>query len=140
MPYLIDTNVVSELRKVSRCDQNVAAWQTGVAPDECFVSTITLMEIRLGIFTARRTNADFARILEQWYEALVKPGFAGRILPVDVEVSERCGLLLSERTRSIADGLIAATAYVHGMTLVTRNVADFGDTGISLLNPWETQS
>jgi predicted nucleic acid-binding protein len=137
MALLIDTNVVSELRKKGNCDPNVVKWQKGASGLERFISVISLMELRRGILMARRKNAALADILELWYEAQVKPAFEGHVIPIDLAVSERCGILLSGRTRGLADALIAATAYVRHLTLVTRNVADFADCGVNLVNPWE---
>ena len=137
MPFLIDTNVISELRDPRRCHSNVIAWQTTVLRVECYVSVITLMEIRHGILKARRRDAVFAGVLENWYTDQVKRAFEERVIPVDLAVAERCSLLLGERSRGLGDALIAATAYVNNLTLVTRNIADFADSGVKLLNPWE---
>src|SRR5271165_5480237 len=137
MALLIDTNVVSELRKKGACDPNVVAWQAKASGTQWFISAISLMEIRRGILMARRKDAAFAELLEAWYETKVKPTFEGCILPIDLAVSERCSTLLSERTRSMADALIAATAYVHDLTLATRNLADFADCGVKIVNPWD---
>ena len=133
MAFLLDTNVVSELRKKHRCDRNVAAWQTGVAGSKCFVSTITMMEIRSGVLSAKSKNLPQAELLQEWYETQVKAAFSGRVLPVDLEVSEYCSILVNMRTRSLADALIAATAYVRNLTLATRNTDDFADCGLKLL-------
>lgn len=137
MSYLLDTNVISELRKAHRCDRHVAAWQRSVMGQPLFVSVISLMEIKRGILSARHRDARFSELLESWYENQVKPAFSGRILSVDLEISEQCSVLLESRTRGLADAQIAATASVHALTLVTRNVAEFTDCEIGLLNPWE---
>jgi len=138
MPYLIDTNVVSELRKKGKCHPAVRQWQDGVTGGEIFISAISLMEIKNGMLGARRKDPAFGEILEDWYENQVKPTFEGRVLPVDLAAAECAGEILQHRTRGLADALIAATAQVHGLTLVTRNTADFYDAGIKLVNPWET--
>lgn len=135
--FLLDTNVVSELRKAARCDARVAAWQEAQKPEVCFLSTITLLEIRLGIELARASDRKKAEVLETWLEQRVKPGFVGRILAVDQTVAEACGRLHAERLRSFRDGLILATALVHELTLVTRNVKDFADSAVQVINPWD---
>lgn len=135
--FLLDTNVVSELRKASRSHPRVAAWQEEQKPGVCFLSAITLMEIRLGIELARRRDGGKARVLEGWLEQRVRPGFSGRILPVDEAVAEACGRLHAVRPRSFRDGLILATAAVHRLTVVTRNTGDFADGGVAVLNPWD---
>jgi len=137
MSFLIDTNVVSELRKKSRCDPSVAAWQDAIQGEEIYISAISMMEIKAGVIAARRKNPEFSDILNEWYEMQVKPTFHKRVISIDLAVSECCSVLLSQRTRPLADALIAATAHAHGLTLATRNVADFSDTGIDLINPWE---
>lgn len=137
MALLLDTNVLSELRKKNRCAPAVAAWQLAASEEELFISVISLMEIKHGILMARRKDPPFAKLLEDWYEMQVKPAFDGYVLPIDLPVSERCAVLLGERTRGLADALIAATAYVNGLVLVTRNTADFADAGIKLQNPWK---
>jgi len=134
--FLLDTNVVSELRKASRCDARVAAWQAAQRPEACFLSTITLLEIRLGIELARKGDGKKASVLEAWFEERVKPGFGGRILAVDDKVSEMCGRLQAERPRSFRDGLILATALLHELTVVTRNVKDFEGGGARVIDPW----
>lgn len=135
--FLLDTNVVSELRKAARCDVRVAAWQAAQKPEVCFLSAITLLEIRLGIELARKKDRKKAAGLEAWYAGQVKPGFAGRILPVDEAVGEMCGRLHAERSRSFRDGLILATAAVHRLAVVTRNVNDFADGSVQVINPWD---
>jgi len=136
MGVLIDTNVISELRKGSRCNPKVAAWQRTVTDTESFVSAITMMELRHGILIAKRKDPDFAGLLEEWYERQVKAAFINRVIPIDLLVSEECSSVMSRRTRSLADALIAATARVHGLILATRNVDDFADCGLSIVNPW----
>jgi len=136
MAFLLDTNVISELRKKQRCDPNVAKWQSGVSMDSCYLSVITLMEIIHGIQSTGKKDADFAKLLRDWYQHQVLPGFKDRILVVSPKNAEQTGEVLSIRTRSTADCLLAGTALVHGLTLVTRNSSDFSDTGVKLLNPW----
>lgn len=134
MGFLLDTNVISELRRKHRCDRNVAAWQADIAGHEIFVSVITMMEIRSGVLNVRSKSSDQAELLQEWYETQVKPTFAGRVLSVDLEVFEYCSVLVNMRTRSLADALIAATAYVRNLTLATRNINDFTDCRVKLLN------
>lgn len=140
MAYLIDTNVISELRKADRCDPQVAAWQNSISGEELFASAISMMEIRRGVLNAKRTNAEFAKLLEEWYEGQVKLAFLGRVLSVDLAIAERCSELMNNRSRGMADALIASTAYEHDLILATRNIADFSDTGIEVVNPWDFAS
>lgn len=137
MAWLLDTNVISELRKKSRCDANVATWQAGVSIESCFISVITLMEIVNGIESTQRKNAKFASVLSDWYQNQVVPGFINRTLAVTPGIAEKTGQIMAIRTRSTADCLLAGTALIHGLTLVTRNTSDFSDTGVLLHNPWE---
>lgn len=134
---LLDTNLLSELRKASRCDPAVAAWQQTQALDRQFVSVISLLELKLGIELETRKNVEFATRLKLWYEGRVKSTFQDRILPVDITVAEACANLYAERTRPYRDSLLAATALVHGLVVVTRNAADFADTGLVVVNPWD---
>jgi predicted nucleic acid-binding protein len=136
--YLIDTNVISEFRKEStgKADRNVAAWARSVAVESMFLSAITVLEIELGTLRMERRDASQGAILRAWMETHVLPAFAGRILPVDTPVALRCAALQAPNPRSYRDSLIAATALVHGMTVVTRNVSDFEPTGAAILNPW----
>jgi hypothetical protein len=135
--FLLDTNVVSELRKAARCDVRVAAWQAARKTEACFLSAITLLEIRLGIELARKKDWNKAKSLEVWLDGRVRRSFAGRILAVDEAVGEMCGRLHAERPRSFRDGLILATAAVHQLAVVTRNVKDFADGGVKVINPWD---
>ena len=135
--FLLDTNVVSELRKAARCHVRVAAWQAAQKPEACFLGAITLLEIRLGIELARKKDRNMAKGLEAWLEGRVKRSFAGRILAVDEAVGDMCGRLHAERPRSFRDGLILATAAVHQLAVVTRNVKDFADGGVKVINPWD---
>jgi toxin FitB len=139
MMFVLDTNVVSELRKVrlGKADTNVAAWTASVDAAELFVSAITIMELELGVLSIERKDATQGAMLRSWLEQHVLPEFSGRTLPVDTAVTQRCARLHVPDKRGERDALIAATALVHGMTVVTRNLADFKPTGVSLINPWE---
>ncbi len=139
--YVLDTNVLSELRKVrhSKADANVAAWANSVHTADLFVSAISIMELEQGILLLARKDAAQAALLHAWLEQRVLPEFAARTLPIDTAVARCCARLHVPDKRSERDALIAATALVHGMTVVTRNVADFKPTGVPLLNPWAPQ-
>jgi predicted nucleic acid-binding protein len=137
--FLLDTNVISELRKVraDKADRNVAAWARDVPAGSLFLSVIVVQELEIGVLLAERRDPSTGAILRAWLDAHVLPAFAGRILAVDMAVAQRSAMLHVPNPRPIRDGLIAATALVHGMTVVTRNVTDFAPTGVSLLNPWD---
>jgi len=137
--YLLDTNVVSELRKVKarKAHPKVAAWNAKVAPTETFMSAITVLELELGILRVERRDPDQGSTMRGWMEQHVLPAFAGRVLSIDTAVAQRCAVLHVPDPRPERDAFIAATALVHGMTVVTRNVADFQATGVATLNPWE---
>jgi toxin FitB len=139
--YLLDTNVVSELRKVAegKAHANVAAWQAGLDELACFLSVVTLLELEVGVLRVERRDAVQGALLRAWLEQRVVPEFAGRILPVDEAVARSCAGLHVPDPRPVHDALIAATARVHGLTVVTRNTADFAATGVALLDPWQVQ-
>jgi hypothetical protein len=139
MMFVLDTNVVSELRKVrlGKADPNVTAWAQRVDAADLFVSAITIMELELGVLSIERKDATQGALLRLWLEQHVLPEFSGRTLPVDTAVARRCAQLHVPDKRGERDALIAATALVHGMAVVTRNVADFKSTGLTLINPWE---
>ncbi|MCW5236708.1 type II toxin-antitoxin system VapC family toxin [Verminephrobacter eiseniae] len=136
--YVLDTNVVSELRKVrlGKADAGVTAWTQSVDAADLFVSAITIMELELGVLSIERKDATQGAMLRSWLEQQVLPEFSGRTLPVDTAVARRCARLHVPDKRGERDALIAATALVHGMTVVTRNVGDFRFTGVIVLNPW----
>jgi predicted nucleic acid-binding protein len=142
MMFVLDTNVVSELRKVrlGKADLNVAAWAQSVDAADLFVSAITIMELELGVLSIEDKDAAQGAMLRSWLEQQVLPEFSGRTLPVDTAVAQRCARLHVPDKRSERDALIAATALVHGMTMVTRNVTDFDATGVTIINPWATQT
>ena len=137
--YVLDTNVLSELRKVraGKANPNVAAWTETIDAADLFVSVISIMELELGVLSIERKDAAQGAMLREWLERQVLPEFSGRTLPVDTAVALRCAQLHIPDKRGERDALIAATALVHGMTVVTRNTADFQSTGVTLLNPWE---
>lgn len=136
--FVLDTNVVSELRKVrlGKADANVATWSETVDASELFVSAITIMELELGVLALERKDNLQGAVLRAWLSQQVLPEFAGRTLPVDTAVAQRCARLHVPDRRGERDALIAATALVHGMSVVTRNVADFEATGVKTVNPW----
>lgn len=139
MMFILDTNVVSELRKVrlGKADANVVAWAENANAADLFVSAITILELELGVLSVERKDATQGAMLRAWLERQVLPEFDGRILSIDTIVAQNCARLHVPNKRSERDALIAATALVHGMTVVTRNVADFSPTGVAVLNPWE---
>lgn len=136
--YLLDTNVVSELRKIraGKADGYVAAWADSVDATDLYLSVITIQELEVGVLLAERRDPSQGAIFRAWLNGHVLPAFAGRILVVDTAVALRSALLHVPDPRPVRDGLIAATALVHGMTVVTRNVADFEPTGVLTINPW----
>jgi predicted nucleic acid-binding protein len=138
--FVLDTNVVSELRKArtGKADSHVVAWADSVDAAVLYISVITVMELEAGVLQIERGDANQGAGLRAWLEGRVLPGFAGRILPIDTVVAQRCARLHVPDPRADRDALIAATALVHGMTVVTRNTSDFEATGAALLNPWTT--
>ena len=139
MMFVLDTNVVSELRKVraNKADPNLTAWTESIDAADLFVSAITIMELELGILSIERKDAIQGALLRSWLEQHVLPEFSDRTLSVDTAVARRCARLHVPDKRGERDALIAATALVHGMTVVTRNVADFRLTGVDIFNPWD---
>jgi predicted nucleic acid-binding protein len=137
--YLIDTNVVSELRlsKSRPPDPRVVAWTASVSPLNTYLSVVSVLELEKGILSMERRDKAQGAVLRQWLDKSILIGFAGRILPVSLDVARRCAALHVPMTRPDRDAWIAATALVQGMTVVTRNVADFQPTGVPVLNPWE---
>ena len=138
MNYILDTNVVSELRKaeVGKADRRVVEWAAGIATDNLFLSVITILELELGALLTERRDTRQGASLRRWLENTISSAFSGRVLPVDTAIARRCASLHVPDPAPERDALIAATALVHGMSLATRNVADFGPTGVRIVNPW----
>ncbi|MBU0553440.1 type II toxin-antitoxin system VapC family toxin [Myxococcota bacterium] len=136
--YLLDTNIISELRKAKsgRANPGVIQWATQTAPQSLFISTITVLEIEMGILSIERRDLLQGRALRGWFNDQVIPSFANRILSIDVAVALRCAALHVPDPRPERDALIAATALVHQMVIVTRNTADFERTAVGIINPW----
>jgi toxin FitB len=137
--FLLDTNVVSELRKAGSglADANVVAWLSAEDASSFYLSAITVMELELGILLKARKDAAQGARLRAWMDSHVMPEFSQRTLSVDSAVALRCARLHVPDPRPERDSLIAATALVHGMTMVTRNVEDFAGMGLTFVNPWE---
>ena len=140
--FVLDTNVVSELRKAKagKADLNVTTWAASVPTTALFLSVITILELETGTLLVERRDPPQGAILRRWLDRHVLPAFAGRVLAIDTAVARRCADLHVPNPRANRDALIAATALVHGMTVVTRNVADFERTGVPLLDPWKHNS
>lgn len=139
--FVLDTNVVSELRtaKTRKADPSVMAWAANVPSGSLFVSVITILELETGVLLLERRDAQQGAIMRAWMDNHVMPAFSGRVLAVDVAVALECARLHVPNRRAERDTLIAATALVHGMTVVTRDVADFESTGVAVLDPWREQ-
>jgi toxin FitB len=137
--FVLDTNVLSELRKIrsGKADPHVAEWADSVDAVSLHISVIAVLELEIGILQLERKDPQQGKVLRTWLNTLVLPEFNGRIFPVDTAVAIRCARLHVLDPRAERDALIAATALVHGMTVVTRNIADFEATGVPLLNPWD---
>lgn len=142
MSYLLDTNVVSELRraKSGKANLQVVAWAETMPAASLFLSAITLMELELGVLLIERRDPTQGTMLRIWFEKQVLAAFSGQILAVDTAVARRCAKLHIPDPRSERDALIAATALTHGLVVVTRNVADFAPTGVEIFNPWIGES
>ena len=137
--YVVDTNVVSELRKIrlGKADSQFAIWADSIEAMDLYLSVITIQELEIGVLLAERRDPSQGAVFRLWLNSHVIPAFNGRILDVDTAVAQRSAKLHVPDPRPVRDGLIAATALVHGMTVVTRNVADFEPTGVPTLNPWQ---
>jgi predicted nucleic acid-binding protein len=137
--YLLDTNVISELRRTRSKPPNpqVAGWAASVSETDLYLSSMTVFELELGALLAARTDPVKGAVLRDWIDLNVLYVFHQRILPIDLEVAQRCAALHIAATRSDRDAFIAATALVHSMTVVTRNTTDFAPTGVRTLNPWQ---
>jgi len=133
--FLLDTNIISEVRKGQRCDRNVAAWYAAAAPGDLYLSVLVAGEIRRGIEQAKRRDPRRAAVFEAWL-ADIEAIFGDRILPIDRTVANEWGRLSAMRTIPPVDGLLAATAKVHGMTLATRNERNVAGLGAEVLNPF----
>jgi toxin FitB len=133
--YLIDTNIISEVRKGDRCDPHVSAWYASIADGDIFLSTLVLGEIRKGIELARPSDPDKAVALERWLRQ-VEVMFDGRVLGIDNAISDQWGRFCAIRPIPVIDGLLAATALVNGLTLVTRNDRDVAGLGADVFNPF----
>lgn len=134
--YLLDTHVVSELRRRDRTDARVAAWVDAMDPAELFVSVVTVLELEMGVLAVERRDASQGALLRRWLEERVLPVFEDRILPIDLQVARRCAGLHVPDRRAERDALVAATALRHAMTVATRNVADFSPMGVAVFDPW----
>ncbi len=134
--YLLDTHVISELRK-PQADKNVVTWAKSVIAPRMFISVITLKELETGVLRIERRDPAQGQVLRAWLKRHVMPAFDARILPVDAAVALRCARLHVPDQANESDALIAATALVHGLTVVTRNVSDFKSSGVDVINPWE---
>jgi predicted nucleic acid-binding protein len=136
LSYLLDTNVISELRKGERADSSVLSWFADLDEEQIYLSALTLGEIRRGIESVRRRDPDSAIALDGWLLRLSE-AYAERILPVNRAIAEEWGRMSAPDPLPVIDGLLAATAKVAGLTLATRNVSDIEATGVEVLNPFE---
>lgn len=137
MSFLVDTNVISELRKGRRCDGGVLAWWADVESTEIYLSVLTVGEIRRGIERIRRRDSSAASSLESWLYRLLND-YADRILPIDLEIADDWARLNVPDPLPVIDGLLLATARVRGLTVVTRNIRDMARAGVLLVNPFES--
>ena len=135
--FILDTNVISALRRPQKADPNVLAWAASTPVAQTYLSAITILEIELGQQLMERKDRVHARALRNWIDRVILPRYDGRILAVDTAVAQRCARLHVPDPRSERDALIAATGLVHAMAVVTRNVSDFQSSGVAVVNPWQ---
>ena len=135
--YVLDTNVISELRKGKKAQRSVRMWAQALPTASLFLSVVSVLELEIGTVLVERRDRNQGAILRAWIDGHVLPSFSGRVLAIDTAVAQRCASLQVPPPRSDRDALIAATALVHGMTVVTRNVSDFQATGVAVVNPWQ---
>ena len=137
--YLLDTNVVSEFRKSAdgRINKRVKRWTEETPPDFMYISAISVLELEIGVLQIERRDKKQGLILRKWLNKNVLPAFLNRVLPVDLAVAQRCAGLHVPNPKSERDAMIAATAIEHRMTIVTRNVSDFSQSGVLIFDPWD---
>ena len=137
--YLLDTNVISEFRKSAdgRINKSVKRWADEISPDLMFISAISVLELEIGVLQIERRDKKQGLILRKWLNKNVLPAFLDRVLPVDLTVAQRCASLHVPKPKSERDAMIAATAIEHRMTIVTRNVSDFSQSGVKIFDPWD---
>ncbi len=135
--YILDTNVISELRKGRKTHPNVKKWAETLPSASLYISVISVLELEIGILFVDRRDKEQGAILRAWMDRHVLPTFSGRILSIDTAVAQRCATLHAPNPCSDRDALIAATALIHGLTVATRNAVDFERTGVGVLNPWQ---
>lgn len=134
--HLLDTNVISIFRRPDKAPRQILDWAASVDAEDFYLSVITILEIEQGILLKARTDKAQADLYRDWLTNDILVRYEERILPVDLAIARRCARLHVPDPKSERDALIAATALVHGMTVVTRNEADFKATGVPLINPW----
>ena len=140
MTHLLDTNVISELRRPGQMAAGVRRWLEHFDLQMAYLSAVTVFELEYGAARAELRRLPHAPLLRAWIDSQVLPAFAGRILPLDSDIAQRYAWLQASNPRPYADVMIAATALVHGLTVVTRNIDDFAPHGVSILNPWNQPS
>ena len=136
--YLLDTNVVSELRKSAdgRINKGVQSWAEAIFPELMFISAITVLELEIGVLQIERRDKKQGAVLRRWLNQNVLPAFSERVLSVDLAVAQRCASLHVPNPKSERDAMIAASAIESRMTIVTRNVSDFSQSGVKVFDPW----
>lgn len=137
--YLLDTNIISEIRKLAKnkCDKNVADWVRSTSKDLMFTNAVVMMELERGVMSIERKDTTQGKLLRHWFEMDVKPAFHGKILKIDEQTAQICAKLHIPDHAPENDAWIAASAIQHHLVLVTRNTADFARTGVKLFNPFE---
>ncbi|MBV8803312.1 MAG: type II toxin-antitoxin system VapC family toxin [Gammaproteobacteria bacterium] len=139
--YLLDTNIVSELRKAKsgKANKNVISWARTIPPSHLFLSVISILELETGILLVEKRDPSQGAILRAWLNSHIFPAFSERILYFDIAIAQRCAKLHALDPKPYRDAIIAATASVHSMVVVTRNIKDFDKMDVDILNPFEQQ-